>query len=52
MVWKKRGILFGTKYPDDTVIFHLFYRSLFLEEFVSLVKYPGGIFTKQQSFED
>ena len=52
MVWKKKGIFFGAEDPDDTMIFHLFYRSLFLQEFISLVRYPGGIFTKQQSFED
>jgi hypothetical protein len=52
MVQKKRGIFLGTKDPDDTVIFHMFYHSIFIQEFISLVIYPGGIFTKQQSFEN
>jgi hypothetical protein len=52
MVWNKIGVFFGIKYPDDTLIFHPFYRSLFLQEFINLVRYLGGILTKQQSFEE
>jgi hypothetical protein len=46
MEWK-RGILLGTKNPDSIAIFCLLQHPLFIQEFIFLVGYSGGIFTKQ-----